>query len=675
MQFLRFIPIKLTLLLVAGIVLGSFLKLNIIPALSLVLFFLVLLGFAFYGKSKQITMIFGLTAGLTTLAIGIFTVSLSLPENQDIHYSHQAYNGPHVYHLKIGQVLKSTPYSDRYLAKLLAIDGHGTAGSILLNVAQDTLVEVLDVDSEIICFNSISPINPPLNPYQFNYKKYMSRLGISHQLQLRTGAYILMSQPSPTFNGIAAKLRGKIIENLKSAGFGQDELGIIQALLLGQRSDISEETYNSYKNAGAVHILAVSGLHIGIILLLLQFLFRPLERLPHGKTVKLGMIVLMLWAYALLAGMSASIVRAVSMFSFVAYALYLNRPGNTFNILALSMFFILLVFDPNLLFQVGFQMSYAAVYAIVWVYPLLQKFWSPKNVIVQKIWQLLSVSISAQLGVLPISLFYFHQFPGLFFVSNLLVVPFMGLILGLGILIIVLALSDLLPLFGVTIYDNLIRILNATVDWIASQEVFIFKNISFDAVQLVLAYVLVITLVRLSIKVNFRRVAVLFIAILGFQSWLFFTALQASQQEVLLLAHQTKNSLLLYQLGHTLSVLSPEPKLTERIVTDYQAAERITSVNYLPLQNSYALKNKSLLVLDGLVDYPSNLVGPDYLLLTKSPKINLERTIGSLRPKMILADGSNYPIQVKRWQATSREMQIPFHYTGEQGAYQFDLGD
>lgn len=223
--------------------------------------------------------------------------------------------------------------------------------------------------------------------------------------------------------GLASNFRESIISKLKKENFGEEELGVIQALLLGKRDDISENTYNNYTNAGAVHILAVSGLHVGIILLLLEFFLSPLARLPKGKTLKLLLVVLLLWGYAFVAGLSPSIVRAVTMFSFVAYALYLNRPANSFNIIALSMLFILLV-KPLFLFQVGFQMSYAAVFAIVWIYPKLQKFWFPDNFIIRKTWQLLSVSAAAQLGVLPISLFYFHQFPALFFISNLLIIPF-----------------------------------------------------------------------------------------------------------------------------------------------------------------------------------------------------------------------------------------------------------
>ena len=203
------------------------------------------------------------------------------------------------------------------------------------------------------------------------------------------------------------------------------------------------------------------------------------------------------------------------MFSFVAYAFYLNRPSNTYNILALSMFFILLVFNPLLLFDVGFQMSYAAVFAIVWIYPLLQKFWNPKKWLLKYVWQLLSVSIAAQIGVLPISLYYFHQFPGLFFISNLLIVPFLGLILGLGIVVIALILLNLAPNILIEIYDSLIGSMNTIIGWVAQQEAFIFKNIPFDTAQLMLSYCLIMALIWVLTKVTFKRTIVLLICLLG----------------------------------------------------------------------------------------------------------------------------------------------------------------
>jgi len=673
MKLLRFIPIKLTLLLVLGILIGQYFEADMAFPLVLTVVFLIFLGFLFYKDKYNTTPRFGIVFTLATLSIGILAVALSRPENHTDHYSSQNSEGNRTWKLKIREVLKPTTFSDRYVANIESLENRVSSGKILLSFSLDSMTQKkLQVDDELIISGKPVAINPPLNPHQFDYRSYLKGLGISHQFRLNAGNYLLKENSSSTIYGVAASVRNMIIDKLKQADFGTEELGIIQALLLGQRNDISAETYNNYKNAGAVHILAVSGLHIGVLLLLLQFLLRPLERLPKGKTLKLIVIVVLLWGFALIAGLSASVVRAVTMFSFVAYALYLNRPSNTFNILALSMFFILLVIDSNLLFQVGFQMSYAAVLAIVWIYPLLQQFWNPKNKVIRYFWQLLSVSIAAQLGVLPISLFYFHQFPGLFFISNLLIIPALGLILGMGMLVILLALLNWLPDFLVAIYDTLIRWMNDIIAWVAEQEAFVFRNISFDAVQLVFAYGILICAVLFLSKPNFKKAISLAIAIIGFQLWSFYAAYETKQKDALLLAHQTRNSVLIHQGGENLAVTAKDVERTQKMVADYQVAERIASVNYLPSQNSYQWNNKRILVIDSLGVYPKETENFEYLVLTQSPKLNLERLIDRASPKVIIADGSNYRSYVTRWAATCKKRKLPFHYTGEKGAYYFE---
>lgn len=673
MKLLRFVPIKLTLFLVLGILLGSILNLGIYPSLGLVLVFIVGLGAIFYKEKNRRSFVFGITAILLTMAIGMFSMALSNRSNLSNHYS-KLENGKN-WHLKISEVLKPTTFSNRYLANVISLDGKKATGKILLSQPFDSADHPLQVDDELFVYVNEEAINPPLNPHQFNYKKYMQGLGVNGQIRLVSENHFLKSNSSSTIYGAAAALRNKIISKLKNADFGDEELGIIQALLLGQRNDIAAETYDDYKKAGAVHILAVSGLHIGILLLLLQFLLRPLELLPYGKKIKLSVLVLLLWGFAFLAGLSASVVRAVTMFSFVAYALYLNRPSNTFNILALSMFFILLVFDPKLLFQVGFQMSYAAVFAIVWIYPLLQRFWSPKNIILKKVWRLLSVSIAAQLGVLPISLFYFHQFPGLFFISNLLIVPALGLILGLGILTIVLALLNILPAFLVSFYNSLIGWMNSVIGWVANQEAFIFKDISFDGIQLILAYALLISLVLFCKKTSFKRALTLGLSVIAFQLYIFNAAFQTGKKEKLLLAHQTKNTVLLYQTGNDLQIMTHDTVKAERIVKDFAVAERIASEQNRTLKNVYKFGSQNLLIVDSLSIYHSNKESVEYLLLTQSPRINMERLIDSIHPKKIIADGSNYRSYVERWKRTCAKRKTPFHYTGEKGTYYFDLNN
>lgn len=669
MRLLRFIPIQLTLVLILGILLGHYYNFNPNIPLTLSLIFLSALGLVYYFEQKRKTLYFALIAFCLTLCIGVLSVSLS--KNNSNQYSNSVSKGAQTWHIKISETLKPNPFSQQYIAQIQALNHEKASGRLLLQLPNDSLGTAFQIDDEIIVHEKLSTINGPLNPHQFDYKSYLNNLGIQHQLRV-DDAFVLLKHSSQTIYGSAATLRNKIIFKLKQANFGKEELAIIQALLLGQRDDISEDTYNSYKNAGAVHILAVSGLHIGILLLLLQFLLKPLELLPKGKTIKLIVIVALLWSFALIAGFSASIVRAVTMFSFVAYALYLNRPSNTFNILALSMFFILLVIDPKLLFQVGFQMSYAAVFAIVWIYPLLQKLWFPKHIIIRKIWQLLSVSVAAQLGVLPISLFYFHQFPGLFFISNLIIVPFLGLVLGAGILVIFLAQLDFLPNWLVRIYDTLIGWMNAIITWVAEQEAFVFQNISFDAIQLVLAYTLLFTLILFFSKPNFKKALIGAFTILCFQGYLFYATYTTAKKESLLIAHQTRNAIVLHQKGESLVVYAQDISRTKRLVTDFQVAERVSTVKNKDLLHSYTWQLKRILRIDSLGLIPKGKKKPDYLLLSQSPKLNLDRLIDSLQPKMIIADGSNYRSYAQRWAQTCAKRKLPFHYTGEKGAYYFE---
>ena len=672
MRFFDFVSVKLTFYLILGILIGFYLEPEIPLAVGLLAVSLLLLVLTWKTQKRGAYPFFGIVAFITTLLLGIFVISFSIPKNQPSHYLNFPKSKGNV-QLKITQVLKPNSYSYRYYAKVKALDTSKALGKIIIYVTKDSTTTELSVDDELLTITALDTIPPPLNPYQFNFKKYLKQQRVYGQLRLSGNQFVLLEEPSKTLKGVAGNFRSGLIGKLKKVGFGDEQLGVIQALLLGQRNDISEETYTNYKNAGAVHILAVSGLHVGILLLLLQFLLQPLKRLPKGKTTKLVAIVMLLWGYAFVAGLSPSIVRAVTMFSFLAYAMYLNRPANTFNILALSMFFILLV-RPLFLFQVGFQMSYAAVFAIVWLYPKLQRFWYPKNWLLQKGWQLLSVSIAAQLGVLPISLFYFHQFPALFFVSNLLIVPFLGAILGAGILILGLTHFDILPKFLVSMYDMLIQGMNSVIAWVARQEAFLFSDIPFDEIQLILGYAIILGVIITFSKFQFRNVAFLLIAAIVYSSYLMMETWSTQNEEKLWLRHQTRNSVLLQQKGNKLNVFSHDFNLAKKGIKNYEVAQRIKSTRYDSLQNQYAFGDKKLLVLNGSDIYGATK-NPDYVLLTQSPKIHFERFLDSVRPKMILADGSNYRSYVNRWKKTCLKRKLPFHYTGEKGAYLFKSSD
>lgn len=665
---------KLLLCLILGIVTAYFTKPPTLAILALVIVLLALSGYRIitYKKSKG-KLFWGILFFATSYTLGMLTYTFHNPKNQAHYYNaKQLIQNSNKLRCKVSKVLKPSPYQYKYEVELKGVNAERKHGKLLLNLDKDSTQFILDVDDEFIFFGRLQEIQQPLNPYQFNYKKYLEHQHIYHQIYVHPSKLFNIKNSTTTIYGKAAQLRNNINIALKKYKIGEDQLGITNALLLGQRQDLSEEIYNNYKLAGAVHILAVSGLHIGILLLFLNFLLSPLLRFKHGNLIRFVIVVLLLWSFAVIAGLSASVVRAVTMFTCIAYAFYLRRPTNMYNILIISMFFLLLC-KPMFLFDVGFQLSYAAVFAIVSIHPLFMKLWRPTYWLPRRVWELFTVSVAAQLGIIPISLLYFHQFPGLFFISNIVIVPFLGIILGMGILVITFALTGWLPTILATIYNYLIASMNGIIEWIASNESFVFKDIYFSWSLLLTSYFLIICGV-LFVKHKTGKYGLAFLStIVALQSVLLYTKVKKEQTNRLVVFHKSRSTLLAQQKGRTLKLFADSSKvdLSSYTIKNYKTGENIHTISFMSPQDIFLFKNKKLVVVDSLGVY-TNTRKPDYLLLSNSPKISLERLLDSLQPRQVIADGSNYKSFVARWQATAQKRKLPFHYTGEKGAFIID---
>ncbi|MDX1471002.1 MAG: ComEC/Rec2 family competence protein, partial [Flavobacteriaceae bacterium] len=310
--------------------------------------------------------LFSISVYITMMSIGNLSVVIHDDRNYPSHYTQSSSlnDSFHLLKLKIAKRLKPSQYEHKFEADLINVNGKKICGMLLLNLAKDSLPLNLNVDDVVLVTGKLQDIKGPLNPGQFNYKKYLENRNIYSQLKIDKTSIKGIDSSTDTYKGYAANIRKEINSRLLENRMSPEVLAITNALLLGQREDISSDIYNNYINAGAVHILAVSGLHVGIILLILQFVFRPLNRIKNGKVYKVALILLFLWAFAIIAGLSASVTRAVTMFSVIAIAINLKRANNIYNALAISVFIILLI-KPRFLFDVGFQMSYAAVISIV----------------------------------------------------------------------------------------------------------------------------------------------------------------------------------------------------------------------------------------------------------------------------------------------------------------------
>lgn len=675
MKLLNFALIKITIGLIVGILFAQYFEVGFIYTFLFTLTLILGLSVILIVEKKRLvkSVTFEFLTLFTCIGIGILSTQIHDQKNFKQHYIQRidtTNDTIKTIRFKIREVLKSGANHDKYIADIQQINEQSMVGKTLLNVRRDSLLLSFNVDAVFVTTSPLVNLNAPLNPNQFDYKKYLQKQHIYHQIF--TDQTQLLSLPSDknTVFGYAAQLRTHINSRLKKYHFKPDELALINALLLGQRQDISPEIYNSYSKAGVIHILAVSGLHVGIILLLLNSVFKPLEYLKRGKILKIFVILIILWGFAIVAGLSASVTRAVAMFSIVAIGMNLKRPSNIFNTLAISMFFLLL-FKPLFLFDVGFQMSYLAVFAIVIFQPLIVKLWHPKLKPIKKLWQIFTVTMAAQLGVMPISLFYFHQFPGLFFVSNLVILPVLGIILGIGILVILSALLNILPLWLAEVYGGMISIMNSFVRWVSLQEKFIFNDIPFSILQVFTSYLLMITLFFLVKKQNFKRLTAAMLSILLLQSILIFEKAQ-NQDNALIVFHKSRFSVIGIKEKTYLTVFHNLDSLgiaKDYSIRNYMVGNSVTEIKEDSLQNIYLFNAHKFLVIDSLGIYEVPKLHPDYVILRNSPRINLTRLLESIKPKLIIADGSNYKSYLQRWEATCLEQNIPFHLTSREGAF------
>lgn len=573
--------------------------------------------------------------------------------------------------LKVDKVLKPSNFHHKYQVKVIEVDQQKTRGFALLNIEKDSFQKALKVDELILVNSTFSEINPPLNPYQFDYQRYLKNQGILKQLFIGKSDFLSLGFGSRTLKGWAEQFRVFVQFSLNRYHFHPDEKAVINALLLGERKEISKELLADYSNAGAIHILAVSGLHVGIILILLGKIFSFFTYFKNGKIIQTLLILVILWMFAFIAGLSASVVRAVTMFSFLA----VGQQFGSKKIILYSLFsslFILLIFKPLFLFDVGFQLSYLAVLGIITIQQKVYHFWKFKSKIIDFFWQLSSVSIAAQIGVLPLSLYYFHQFPGLFFVSNLVIIPALGFILMMGILVIFLSILKILPTFLSDFYGFLISLMNGFVNWVSNQEAFLLKDISLSFLLLLASYGVIFFGVRFLQNSSTKKMLFVLGSILVFQSVILFEKYEKQHTKEFIVFHKTKQSVIGFRNSSKIEIHHNADSVQQLnlLINPYKINEDI-AISFEKLDTTILqFENQQILLIDSLAIYQIEDFKNPLVIIRNSPKINLERMIVTIQPKMIIADGSNFKSYTNRWKKTSQIMNIPFYYTGELGAFQ-----
>ncbi|WP_296142428.1 ComEC/Rec2 family competence protein [uncultured Flavobacterium sp.] len=673
MQILKFPLARITVWFILGLLVSFYLK----PSISFAFLFLgiafLLFTISYFLARKDFVqkVYFATATYILFVFVGVSTYAVNNESYNPNHYLHKINDSKeHSISITLTEKLKSSAYNQRYLGVVNSYDSKISTGKILLNIQKEGLKENPSIGSVLWVEGIIFKHQKPHNPNQFDYGKYLENKSVYGQIYTDVSKIKVGSQIDKSIWYYAANFRNTIIQNLEKSNFSKDELNVVVALILGQQQDISPEILKDYQFAGAVHILSVSGLHVGCIMIFIGFLLRPLPKNKIGEFLKLFIIIGFLWLFALIAGFSPSVTRSVVMFSFVAFGQYANRKTNIFHTLLASIFFILLV-EPSFIFDVGFQLSYFAVFFIVWLQPLFLLIWKPKNIIIKYFWDILTVSFAAQIGAFPLSVYYFHQFPGLFFVTNMLVLPLLVVIMAVGVFVMVWAIFSTVPQFIAKSLEWTIYVLNKIISWVASFESFIFQDISFNLQMMASCYLLIFSVFIWFKKPNFNKLAFALMAIVLFQGIYFETIYTNNKQEEFIVFNAKRSTIISERKGENVIVRSNDSlsQATMSFVVKPYLVGNFASVSKMEkLANlNYFNKNK-ILIVDSLGIVPNNM-DSDVLILTKSPKINLERILQTSKPKMIVADASNFKTYTARWKETCLKEKIPFHATAEKGFY------
>lgn len=472
----------------------------LLPLVSFTVLFFI---FTLYRTSILAKRLSGLSILLVFLFFGSWLTHNENPKNHKQSIDKTGTNG--VYLIRINEIpqvklktIKIQAYVIGRISKNKLIEANENAIFYF-----DKKLSVPKPGDELIVKCVFNEIPEPENPYQFNYKRFLKWQGIYYQSFIRnpnnvkkTGGNKATFFQNLSYNG-NQYLKKLFHENIKDS----TALGVTEALIFGYKEDLPKDLVESYSRTGTLHVLAVSGLHVAVVFLMLANFLWFLDKRRFGVWLKTVIVIICIWAYCILTGMSPSIIRAGLMISIVLFGKALNRQTNIFNTVAFSAFLILLI-NPFWLLNVGFQLSFAAVLGIVYLQQYILPLWVPPNWFMRQVWNILVISICAQIATFPLSLYYFNQFPNYFLLSNLIIIPLTTIVIYTGIGMVVFSkLTPLLFLFS-WLTEHFVILTNYLVTHIEKFPYSFIDGVKISGVQLFLLYICIFSVIFWFINID-----------------------------------------------------------------------------------------------------------------------------------------------------------------------------
>jgi len=681
MDFLQRTPFfRLLLPFIVGIILYQYVELLQWSLLAMfgisVLLVLVAIIIREPKRQFQFRWLFG--CGIFLLML-ITAYSLSVEQEKENTFSHLHQKGIYRVELTSAPVEKAKSY----LCKIDVMQYYDSYwkpahGQAILYIQKDKAASKLLFGDRLMVEAEFIEPEHALNPDGFDYAAYLKRQGVGATCYISSGTWGVTDQnTSFSIRREADKCRNYLLNIYRKFNIQGDEFAVLAALTLGYTDDLQPDLRASYSATGAMHILSVSGMHVGVVYIVMAFLLSFMNRSQRLKVFKGLFIMLFLWAYAFLSGMSAAVIRSAIMFSFVSLASCFERKSQIYNTIFASAFFML-VYNPNFLYDVGFQLSYSAVLSIIFFQPIVDKLYKPGSKIGRFVWGTFSVSLAAQIGTTPFTLYYFQQFPNYFLLTNFVAIPLSSLVIYLAIGLLMTSFVPYLSEVVAFLLKWSLWALNHFIIWI--QELpYSVSHISLDIRQTIVLFLAVFCLSGYYFT---KKFAPLFIGLTSLLVACLFN-LQVNYQTLtskrMIVYAGQKSMHVSFINGNQHLVFTTDSVEAEKIAKTFWQNQKLEKPKYLsclPLFTNFE-GNKVFVLTDDLLNKKTAAIPLelDYLIIGNHQKLRIEQIFECVHPRQVIVDKS-----ISKWYADNMKKackmrKIKYYSVAEQGAFILNIKD
>ncbi len=559
-------------------------------------------------------------------------------------------------------------------------------GKILIYFSKEDSIVTPKYGDKILIQGGLQQIKNAGNPGGFNYSRYMIFQQTLHQVYLKKDKFILLNEYSKNkLYSFIFWARTAVINTLQKYIVGNKKVsGIAEALLIGYKEDLDKDVVQAYSNTGVVHIIAISGMHLGLIYVGLVWLFTRLPFVKRSSITRVILILGCLWLFSLITGASASVLRSAVMFTCIIIGKEFFKQASIYNSLASSAF-LLLCYDPFLLWDVGFQLSYFAVVGIVWLQKPIQDLYYSKNKAIQYLWEMCSITIAAQILTLPICIYYFHQIPTTFLFTNLICVPLSTAILFAEIaLVICAAFPPLAMLVGKFIYV-LTWCMNALIEFFNKLPLSLIDKIYATTYTTWILYGFVFLLAAALLRRNKRILKISFAFLFLFEGIWAYGKIKLTQQKKIIVYNVSRHTAIDFVSNNKFWFYGDEEFREDGALQNFNLKPARVSMQVeeskdtlISLTHSgrlWQFYNKKIMVIDSTVQFEPTItkLKVEVLLICNKPKINISDIVKAVMPNIIVFDASNSLWKIAQWKKECEELHLQYFITGEQGAFILDV--